>query len=414
MIGVRKITANIAWLASEYAFKMLGGICIVSLMARTLGVESYGEFQYALGLVTIFMAFSYVCGAEVLVPKLVSADHKTRVDLLSAAFFLRMFFSALAYFFLVFYLSLFESSAVRRVAVVLGFVIFLNEPFGVVIALLQAKVEIKPKALAASVATLAKAGLVLIFYWASFDSPWMYAWAWVLESLIIACALIYIYRVRYSTSFFFVGVKSSAKLLSEGFPFLMGSLAAYSFLRLDVVLLKHFGSPVDLGIYSTAIQLLSVLTAFAPILVMSMASSMVYAQESLLMVKWNICKIATIMILFSLFGAFFLNLLSPIILPKMFGNSYSEVVPVLKWLSVSSVFLFLDAALNSFFIKVRRGSLITYKWIFATAASGIVHWLFIPKFGSYGAIAGFATGYFVACLYNIIIIILIKDSFQNN
>ena len=66
-------------------------------MARALGVEQYGLLQYTLGLVAAFSSISFICGAEVLVPPLVTATPAERKRLLGNAFVLRQAASVVAY-----------------------------------------------------------------------------------------------------------------------------------------------------------------------------------------------------------------------------------------------------------------------------------------------------------------------------
>ena len=97
------VIRNIFWLLAEHGSRIILSTLSVSLMARALGVEQYGLLQYTLGLVAAFSSISFLCGADVLVPRLVSASDSDRKKLLGNAFVLRAAASLLAYCCLLFF-----------------------------------------------------------------------------------------------------------------------------------------------------------------------------------------------------------------------------------------------------------------------------------------------------------------------
>ena len=98
-----KFIKNIFWLLFEHGIRIGGSIVTASILARVLGVEKYGIFQYLLGLIVIFKSLSYVNPAEIMVPRLTNADAMQRRYLMGGGFFIRAFFCIVAYIaFLVF------------------------------------------------------------------------------------------------------------------------------------------------------------------------------------------------------------------------------------------------------------------------------------------------------------------------
>ena len=91
------VIRNIFWLLAEQGSRIVLSTLSVSLVARALGVEQYGLLQYTLGLVAAFSSISFICGAEVLVPPLVTATPAERKRLLGNAFVLRQAASVVAY-----------------------------------------------------------------------------------------------------------------------------------------------------------------------------------------------------------------------------------------------------------------------------------------------------------------------------
>ena len=404
----KKIFTNIGWLIGEYAMKMLSGLLITIMIARNLGAEKYGEFQYALSLVTVFTALSFICGAEVLVPKLTSSTTTERRKIIGSAYALRLIISCIAYALLAGYALLAENETTAETTLILGTIILLNEPHGVVTAWLQAKTEIRAKAILASVTSLTKLTVVGIIFFHNINSSKAYGWTWPLESILIAIGLIFVYKRRTGDALILPDTSIMKELLREGLPFFGGLIAAYIYLRTDIILLKQYGTAHDLGAYSAATQLLTALTAFAPILVMSMAPLMVYRQEDTAIIRRNLTKMTLLVAIFAILAATLTSLLAKWIVPLLLGEEYTLTIPIVRWLSFAAIFLFIESSLNVYLIKTKKGWLISYKWVIALFIAIFFHVMLIPPFGAFGAVAGYAAGYISACIYNILCIFFIQ------
>ena len=140
------VIRNIFWLLAEHGSRIILSTLSVSLMARALGVEQYGLLQYTLGLVAAFSSISFICGAEVLVPPLVTATPAERKRLLDNAFVLRQAASIVAYICLLLFAWAAEDRSNFLLITLMGITILLNESFAVVTAWLQSQTNMKPRA----------------------------------------------------------------------------------------------------------------------------------------------------------------------------------------------------------------------------------------------------------------------------
>ena len=140
------VIRNIFWLLAEHGSRIILSTLSVSLMARALGVEQYGLLQYTLGLVAAFSSISFICGAEVLVPPLVTATPAERKRLLGNAFVLRQAASVVAYICLLIFAWVAEDRSNFLLITLMGITILLNESCAVVTAWLQSQIYMKPRA----------------------------------------------------------------------------------------------------------------------------------------------------------------------------------------------------------------------------------------------------------------------------
>lgn len=404
----KRIADNFLWLLTEYASRLIGGIVISALVARQLGVEKYGVFQYAISLALIFTAFSFIFSAEILVPRLMHADAKERKRLMGNAFALRLIFSIFAYIALVLFASLTENRANSILIAIFGISILLTEGFSVVTAWLQSQANNRPKSILINIVTAVKIVLVYCLFKLGVRDSESYAALWVGESVLIAIGLSYIY-FKYNREFFVNHSKAEILiLLKEGLPFFAGLLAAYIFVRMDVFFMRHIGTQHELGLYTSALQLAQAMSAFSGILVMAMAPIMVYKHTEIKIIKRNVLVLCGVMLVFSISSAAIASYSAPWLIPLLFGEKYAEAIPILERLLWGSIFLFLDAALNVYLIKMRRGKWIAFKWIFVIVISALAYWRLISEYSAFGAVAGYTIGYGAATILGLCLLVCDK------
>lgn len=402
---MKKIILNISWLMLEYGARMISSLLISSILAKSLGVAEYGVFQYSLNIVVLFSAISFICGAEVLVPKLVNASIRKRKKLLDNAFILRLFFSIIGYMILVTY-SFFTQEPQEIILIsLLGLMIILGEPFHVITAYLQSQTNIKPKVITSLLATLFKTIFVLILFFISVKKSNAFSFAWILESSITAIGLVFLYYQIYKNFNLQFSKKTIIYLLKKGLPFFYSLLSMYLFIKLDYIFLKAYSNNYELGLYAASYQITLAINAIAPILTMSLAPILVYKKTVFQDAVKNIMLITAIMAFTSLITAFIINLFSTPIITLLFGQEYRSVIDILYWQLYASVFIFIDSSLNIFFIKYQKGAFLLSKWILASIFSAISLYFYIPIYGALGAVIGCSVGYITACLFSLILII---------
>lgn len=397
---LRKIIKNILLLIVEHGARIVSSLIITAILARQLTVEDYGYFQYALNLVMVFSSFCFVCGAEVLVPSLVNVDSDNRKKILLNVFYIRTIASIIAYCFLLIFSFAFNNDYFY-LFVILGFILILGEPFHVVTALLQADTDIAPKIKVTLLSLLLKLFLLIVFYFSDIKDTYLFSLSWVLEYVLSASGLCIIFYLRYGIPISTFDKSIFIEYLKKGLPFFYSLLAMYLFIRMDMLMLKELGTDYHLGIYSAAVQLGLVVTAISPILVMSLAPSLVYKQSIEAIIKRNVILISILMFVFSIVLALILNLILPYIIPLLLGNKFKNSYDVLYWYLLASSFLFLDNGLSVYVVKINKGYLMGIKWLLALAIALVLYWEFIPKYGSYGAAIGYFGGYLTASIVGV-------------
>ena len=394
----KKIVTNILWSVVEYGARLITSLVISAALTRALGVEQFGVFQYSQSIVLMFMAISYIGGAEVLIPRLVGADLGVQKRLLADSFALRVIFCLLAYFSLLIYALWFEGVGNIGLLGIMGLTILFAESFSIITMWLQSRTDVKIRSLLVAAVLALKAAIVFALFRSGLSNPNAYAYIWVGEAIALSVGLGFIYYIKIGTIYLRFNLQAIRDLIRVSLPFFSGVLLSVVFLRLDLVMLRHLGSSYELGLYASAVQLLQAVTAFSAILVMSMSPIMVYRHTDEQLIKKGVLKIVVIVTLFASLAAGVSTWLAPMLLPRLFGESYVNAVPILVALVWCSILLFVDNALNIYIIKTKRGKLFAAKWVASITASLIVYFYAIPKYQAFGAVAGYLVGYTVAAL----------------
>ena len=208
-----KIAKNISWLLFEHGVRMASGIVVAFVLARVLGVEQYGVFQYILALVVIFKSFSYINPAEIMVPRLVSATSLERKNLMGNGF-------AIIIFLLFVYFK--DGVEIFYLALILGFSILLDEAFGIVTAFLQSQTMIKYRSVISIALLITKTVALLTMYFCGVKNIYLYALVYLCDSVIMSCGLLCVYKFINKELFFTFDFNEIKRLLKEALPFFAG------------------------------------------------------------------------------------------------------------------------------------------------------------------------------------------------
>ncbi|NLB76175.1 MAG: oligosaccharide flippase family protein [Crenarchaeota archaeon] len=406
----KKILINISWLLLEHGVRLVTGVFSASILARVLGVEGYGMFNYILGLTLIFQSLSYINPAELMIPKLSNANSIERRKLMGNGFVIRLFFSLIAYACLLLFLAITDESFQFKLALILGLTILLNEAFAIITAYLQSQTIIKYRSRLVMFVDISKALVLISLYQLGVESIYTYAIVHVGQNLLIALGLLFIYRSVTKEGFFYFSLSESYHLIRQGLPFFIGIIFMIVFSRADIVFMRHLSDVTSLGLYASAIQLFNHAIVVAPILASSCAPLLVYKHQNLSVIKKNTLLLSAAMCVIGMLTAVALYYLAPILISVIFGDRFTNAIDMFQYLLIVLPLFFLNEGLNIYLIKMKLARFMIYKWLIVLTAAVIAYTHFIPIFNGLGAVIGYGIGYFLACLFSLCIIFFYQTS----
>lgn len=406
-----KVFANITWLLLERGAIILVGLVANVILARSLGVKGFGEFQYAISVFNIFLAVTYICGAEVLVPALcASSDIQYKKKLLVNSFLLRLAASFFSFIMLCSLAWFYLAESQKSLIVILGLMLFFKEPFGVMIAWLQANTNNRPSSIAQVLVSGLKLVAIAILFFLGFSSVLLYGSIWVLEALALAIIFIIYYRIYLrGTEVQSFDWPEFRRLFRAGVPFWGGLVAMYLVQKVDRLLLNELASPAELGIYAAAVQVTENLNLIGAVVVASMAPHFIYSNISLGLVKRRIVGLFMFMIALGFAISFGLMIFANLIVFVLYGPSFAESASLLKLLAVVNILYFGDLALSAYVNKYALGQWQLVKWLIVLAIVVGAAYGLIPRYGVDGAVYSLVLGYLSALALGFLVLVSNSD-----
>lgn len=244
--------------------------------------------------------------------------------------------------------------------------------------------------------------LVLVFLFLSFSSSVIS----VVNSFTVALLVTTIVGFCILYLNFYKNLKNSNKdftkeILNYSYPLLFISLGFIALTEIDTIMIGYFSTSSEVGIYSVAKQISIKLPHIA--LAIVMGTMPVFAKlnkknNELLKDKlFKILKINT-----GIYIPLVLSLLifSPILIPLLFGNEYVDAVLPLQILSIYIFFVAISMVLGFFLDYVGRAKARAYNIIATIVLNIILNMILIPQYGAAGAALATLISYLPYVLLN--------------
>jgi polysaccharide transporter, PST family len=381
-----KILTNISWLFADRILRMGFGLVVSVWIARYLGIEQFGIFNYANALISLFSPFANLGLDAVVVNKLVR-DPSQQQYLLGTSFWMRFWAGWLTWAIAI--LSIFllrhDDQTSILVVIILGGTSVLQS-FDTIELWFQSQVQSKysvfAKNIAFVIAIIFKVGLIIA------HAPLIaFAVISLLEFGLGAMGLIIVYGQqdhlislwRWSTSL-------AKSLIKESLPLIFSSLSIMIYLRIDQIMLGQMSGSKVVGIYSAATKI-SEIWYFIPMAIAASVSPSIYEAKQLNedLYYYRIGQLNRLLLLCSIGFAVPMTFFSEKIVTLIFGNSYAEAGSILAINIWASVFVFMGVATSSWFMAEGLNHLSMYRTLAGAIANVILNVFLIPTHGAIGA-----------------------------
>ncbi|MEH1895859.1 MAG: flippase [Nostoc sp.] len=384
--GLRAIIANTGWLFADRILRMGASLVVGVWVARYLGVQQYGLFNYTLAFVSLFSPI-FTLGLDDVVIRHIIRQSSNREEILGTTFWLKLLGGSASVLFAVstmFFLGEHETLKISLVAILGMAGIF--RATDTIDLWFQSQVQSKYSVIARNIAFLLNTviKIVLILTKASLLA---FAWVTLAEFAMSAIGLLIVYQVKgYSLWLWRWSLSAAKTLLKESLPLIFSGFAIMIFMRIDQVMLGQMIGNSEVGIYSAAVRV-SEIWYFIPGAIVSSVAPSIYAakEKSESLYYQRIGQLLSLMTCISLGIALPMTFLSEKIIIVMFGSGYAEAGPILSVHIWTSLFVFMGLATSPWFIAEGLNHVSLGKTLFGAILNIILNLFLIPKYGGLGA-----------------------------
>jgi polysaccharide transporter, PST family len=384
--GLRAIITNTGWLFADRILRMGASLVVGVWVARYLGVQQYGLFNYALAFVSLFSPI-FTLGLDDVVVRHIVRQSSNKEEILGTTFWLKLLggiASVLVAVGTMFFLGEHETLKIWLVAI-LGMAGIFRATDTIELwfqSQVQSKYTVIAKNTAFMLNTAIKIALILT------KAPLLaFAWVTLAEFAMSAIGLLIVYQAKWSSLWLWRWSSSVAKtLLKESLPLIFSGFAILIFMKIDQVMLGQMIGDSEVGIYSAAVRV-SEIWYFIPGAIVSSVAPAIYAakEKSESLYYQRIGQLLSLMTCISLAIALPMSFLSDKIIMVMFGSGYAEAGGILAVHIWTSLFVFMGLATSPWFIAEGLNHVSLGKTLFGAILNIVLNLLLIPKYSGLGA-----------------------------
>jgi PST family polysaccharide transporter len=383
------IFGNISWLGLEQMLRLGGSFLFYVILARYLGPEEYGTFNYSMALVAIFAPIAAM-GIEGVIVKSFIESPGARSELVAAGLLIRFCGGQVAYLLTVLSVLLLRpgDALARELVIVLGFIHLLRAA-DVVKCWFESEVDSRAVVLIQSAVFLSF--LVLKLCMVSLGLPLLaFVYAMLGEFFFCALGLLLLYQVKVD-SLWSLRLKLGRilQLLRQSWPLLLSGLAIILYMRMDKIMLGQILGDRAVGIYSAGSSLSEVWSFVPMIIAASVFPSIFKLRSDRVLYKRRFQQLFDLSLVLSVPVAVLMGLSSALLIQLLYGESYAGASLVLSIHIWGYVFIFLGVIGGRWYIAENLEKIIFYRTLAGALLNLVLNLLLIPNYGPAGA--AFAT-----------------------
>ena len=398
------VIKNVFWQVLEKVVRLSVTVLVSALLARYLGPDTFGRYNYLNAIVTIAIVITSLGLNRIIVREAITCQSKKEhSELVSTALFLRMGVSLLAIAIISIYFTLMQSESLIYV-LVFSSIIFVS--FDVIDYHLQGESIFKLATTCRMISFVSVSLIRILMLYMSVDDVYFYVTIFLeyaFSGILIYCANMMFYRQRVSISFGNFSFKRSKELLKESWPEIIAGFGAILFMKLDQIMLQHMQGDASVGIYSAATRL-SEAWYFVPTAIVA-ATFPVFMNKhkegsaGSTMLLQDIKKLMTVLIWLSIVIGCIINVFGSYAIEIIYGEQYLESSDILKLHVWGGLFLCMGITSGSWLVAEKKLKLNLYRNLFGLVINFALNLILIPIYGATGAAMATVIGLAAAFLF---------------
>lgn len=396
-LGFQSIIGNSSWLLADKALRMSVGLIVGVWLARYLGPEQYGLWNFAIVFAGLFSVFAELGLDGIVIRELVKRP-ESRNKILGSAFILKLVGGSIALLLALSAIILTHSDEKLTLWLVgISAAGYLFQSINVIDCYFQSKVQSKYTVISASAAFIPMA-LVKIYLLVTSAPLLAFAWTGLCEVILTALFLLIAYRTKHQNMWEWQYDRHEmVKLLKECWPLAFAGLSVILYMRVDVVMLQEIAGDKEVGIYAAATRI-SEVWYFLPSIIVASVSPAIIKSHSVDSGKFlsKLKQLYFAMTWLAIGIALPASLLSGAMISLLFGSDFAEAAPVLAIHLWASIAVFLGVASSQYLLVESLHKISFYRTLIGLVVNVMLNQMLIPDMGAQGAAIATVASYFVA------------------
>lgn len=388
-LGFIRYAKNTGYLLFEKIARMIFMLTVWAYVARYLGPEQFGLFNYALSFIFLFNVLADL-GLESIVVRELVRDGGREGNILGSAFVLKFCGGIVAAVLIFFTTKILSVEWQTRVLILAMSARLIFYSFKVVDFYFQSKVLSKYTVYSSLFSLAVTSVLCLIFI--RFKFPLIYfIYAVVIEIGAMSLALCFYYlAVCGKKTLWRIDLAEISTLLRNSWPLMFSIAAAALYMRIDQVMIKDMLGSVALGYYSSAVRISEAFYFIPMILTSSLFPAIVNAKiKDHGLYAERMKKLFSILFWTAFLIAVAVTLTAKFLVGVLYGQQYLSAVQVLTVHVWVSIFAFLGVGVSKWMINENLQVYFMIYTAIGAAVNILLNFLLIPRYGIVGS--AFAT-----------------------
>lgn len=390
--------SNMLWLASDSIIRLGLSFLVSVWLARYLGPEDFGMYNYAFAMIAIYSAVASLGMNGVVVRELIKGDVSAPI-LMGTSFMLQIAGSLLASILVVLTTLVLRPGEWNLLLVVLVMIPSVMLRSSDIVkywfeSIISAKYSVISQNIAFIFSSLLKILIILCG-----GSYLLISFTVTIEALISAFFLFYFFRKKHGEFNWKVNKHEAKRLLSLSWPLIISGVALMLYMRIDQIMIGNILGNAAVGIYSVAVKMVEV-WYFLPVAIVSSVFPKIIKAKSSSEEEYNnrLQFLYDVLVVISVSLAIFVTFASDYIIDFFYDHQYyasSGLIKIYAWISI---FYFLSSASGRWYINEGLQKYALSRNILGLIVGIALNFILIPRYGIEGSvyatfIAFFCAGY---------------------
>jgi PST family polysaccharide transporter len=384
--GFRKVFFNLGWMFVDKIVRMGLNFVLGAWIARYLGAERFGAWNYAIAFTALFGFVSTLGLYQIVLQELVSEPAGKNRTLGNGAFLKGAGGLALVGLSAVAIRLMHPGEPLLHQLVLIVALGYVFQCLDVIDYFFQARVQAKFIVVARTLAFVPSSLFKVYLVLTAKPLEW-FAWAQTFELLLGGLFLAYLYQARHGSLLAWqVRRADLSRLFGASRYLLFSEIAIILYMRIDQVMIGNLLGEAAVGNYSAAVRLSEIWYLFPNIISSSMWAAIIKAKNIDQLAYLNkVQHLYNLLVWLAIAIGIAVTFAAPALTALFYGAEFAGAAPILTIHIWTSVFVFLGIASGQYLIIENLSNIAFYRTLAGLLVNLVLNFLLIPRYHEVGA-----------------------------